>query len=137
MKNLIAMLAIAICSGCASAARWVEDNPEEAAWQALHVVDALQTANATHDGWCYSEVDPQTRLIIGERPERDRVYKWAVGNAVAHYLFFKAVKGTRFDKPLRIADMAFKINVLYGNHSEGIRVYGKNKLTEDCKRVRQ
>lgn len=134
MKGLIAILAIAICSGCASTAQWVQDNPEEAAWQALHVMDALQTANSTRDGLCYMESDPQTRLIIGERPERDRVYKWAVGNAVAHYLFFKAVEGTRFDKPLRVADMVFKINVVYDNHvHQGIRMYGKNKVSGNCR----
>lgn len=133
MKFLMAILAITLCSGCASTARWVEDNPEEAAWQALHVVDVLQTASGAGDSWCYEEVDKMTRLIIGERPTKDRVYKWGVASAVAHYAVLKAIEGTRFEKPIRVFDMVVKVKVVRGNHSQGVRMHGRNRLANECR----
>ena len=136
LRATLSIVAIVMCSGCASTAQWVQDNPEEAAWQALHAVDVLQTANFTKDLDCYSEVDPLTSKIIGKKPERERVYKWALGSAIAHYAIFKAIEGTRFDKPLRIADMAFKVNIAYSNHDVGIGIAGKNNLNKGkCKRL--
>lgn len=124
--------------GCSSTAQWVKDNPTETVWQTMHFIDTLQTANGiAGDTVCFKEADPVTRLIVGEFPEKDRVYKWAIGSAVAHYFVMKWLDDTKVGKFMRGADTGFKLNVIVGNHLNGVRIDGNNVADAKCLRQRR
>jgi len=57
--------------------------PEEIAWQTMHVYDTLQTADIVGDP-CYKEGHPITRKLIGEQPTKEGVAAWGVGSALFH-----------------------------------------------------
>ncbi len=57
--------------------------PEELAWQGMHVYDSLQTLDIVDDP-CYAEGHAITRKLIGDNPSREAVAGWAIGSAVFH-----------------------------------------------------
>jgi hypothetical protein len=63
-------------SGCAALRE-----PNEVAWQAMHVVDTLQTLQIASDRR-YREAE--SAWLLGERPKDETVLVWSVGTALAH-----------------------------------------------------
>lgn len=57
--------------------------PEELAWQGMHVYDTLQTADIVGDP-CYAEGHPLTSRMIGRDPSKEAVAAWGVGSALFH-----------------------------------------------------
>lgn len=76
---LVVLLAALFGVGGCTALR----QPEELAWQGLHVYDTLQTAAIVGDP-CYKEGHPITRKLIGEQPTEESVAAWGVGSALFH-----------------------------------------------------
>jgi hypothetical protein len=65
-----------VSSGCAALRE-----PNEVAWQAMHVVDTLQTLQISRDSR-YREAE--SAWLMGERPDETTVLAWSVGTALAH-----------------------------------------------------
>ena len=81
MGRLFVVAIAVVLGGCA---QWsTETRVEEGVFQALHVVDVLQTlAIANHSG-CYNEVG-DVYEIFSEHPSRTEVLEWGVGYAALH-----------------------------------------------------
>lgn len=122
----LAVLAVVCLAGCSSLR---DMPPSEYAWQGLHAIDTMQTLTIADNTHCMHEADPVTRLIIGENPERDRVYKWAVGNAVLHFLVFRWLddKAPRTSKVLRAIDLGGKGFTVGRNYEQGIGIGGRSR----------
>lgn len=81
LKLLLAAILLMVLlgvTGCTALSR-----PEELAWQGMHIYDTMQTADIVGDP-CYAEGHPMTKVIIGDKPNKDSVLAWGVGSAVLH-----------------------------------------------------
>ena len=138
MKIWSVLTITAFVSGCASLQ---EIHPLEYAWQAAHVVDALQTYEISREPDCAREGDPLTRLIIGEHPEKDRVYKWAIGTAIVHFLVWGWFdeKSPQASNVLRIGELALKADTIKSNADQGFKYLGgvSDKRHEACGRFKE
>jgi hypothetical protein len=71
--------ALAACS----ATEWsTETKLEEGTWQALHVVDTVQTMEIARNPACYTEVE--LGPIIGYHPSTSRVAAWSASEIALH-----------------------------------------------------
>ena len=103
--------------------------PEELAWQGLHVYDTLQTADIVNDP-CYAEGHPLTKALIGSDPSKQDVALWGVQSALFHagvseLLLRKEWKKTyRVWQAITILDTGMAIR---DGISIGVRVGGPNE----------
>tara|TARA_R100000657_G_scaffold17477_1_gene15141 strand:- start:534 stop:917 length:384 start_codon:yes stop_codon:yes gene_type:complete len=92
----------------------------EIAWQAMHVIDVMQTLEIqdhehleeSHSHW-----------IIGRQPDDDNVYAWGIASALAHYFLMKWVDdNTKYGKVIRQIEVGYKFGVIHKNYQAGIRI---------------
>jgi len=81
LKLLLAVVLLAAVFGVVGCTALRQ--PEELAWQSMHVYDSLQTMDIVNDP-CYAEGHAITAKLIGRNPSRGDVVGWAVGSAVFH-----------------------------------------------------
>jgi len=65
-----------VLSGCATLRE-----PDESAWQTMHVIDTIQTVHLVSDSR-YKEVE--SAWLIGAHPSDETVLAWSMGTALAH-----------------------------------------------------
>lgn len=132
MKIFASLLLSSCLVGCES----VPFNDSlEYAWQGMHVIDVLQTANGTAaNPVCHSEGNALTRGLIGKHPSKDDVYKWGIGSAITHFFLFKFVdryfNGGEVNIALRFIDTGSKLLTINSNHANGIRIRGDGLSTK-------
>jgi hypothetical protein len=131
MKYLTCALIFVLISGCSNLD---EKNTLEYTWQAMHVIDVLQTANGiAGSNGCVKESDPLTRALIGEHPNKNDVYVWGASIAVLHWFGMKWLDDKMPDSALvRVADNVLKFRTVGHNHKQGIRVDG---MTDELKTI--
>ena len=126
MKTPSLLLVIALLGGCASL-----DNMSrgEKTWQALHVIDTLQTLNAANDP-CYRESNGLTASLIGEQPSSGEVLAWGVGSAILHagvsHLLEKHEAPRWVQIGWDVISIGTVMHTIARNHTEGIRPWGNN-----------
>ena len=76
---LISLLAL---QGCAAIGNM---STEEKAWQAMNIIDGMQTMNIARNPKCFYERDSISRSIIGDHPSEAEAAALMVGYGVAHY----------------------------------------------------
>jgi hypothetical protein len=76
LRVMVLALVAAKLAGCAALRE-----PGELGWQAMHVIDTMQTLQISKDPR-YKEVE--SAWLIGEYPDQKTVFAWSVGLAVAH-----------------------------------------------------
>ena len=106
-----------LMSGCSTVDR------TEIAWQALHAVDALQTARIGSSD-CFYEKKELTSALIGENPSKAQVATWWIGTAALHALISSQLKN--YPTWYRIWQSVTIINTGYHivhNHNIGVRVF--------------
>ena len=130
--SVMAMACIAL-SGCESLQSFNEGS--EATFQAVHLVDTLQTIHGSASDPCYGEGDPVTRRLIGERPSSSEVAAWGVGYAMVHYGVTRLLTENGFDKTAavwEVATIADTVTAIGHNYSIGIRLGAPNKDPVGC-----
>ncbi len=92
----------------------------EIAWQAMHVVDVMQTLEIQD----HPELkEGMIHKIIGRQPDDDNVYAWGIGSAIGHYYLMRWIdKKTRHSKNIRRFELFLTVGVIAHNHEMGIRV---------------
>jgi len=126
--KLLAVLALCLVAlfacGCETLQR-----PEEAAWQSLHMVDMIQTADGMRDS-CVRESHPMTRQIIGEKPTTTGIAAYGLAAAGVHLLISDQLLERGYTRAyavwqvISIADSAYAVGQNYGI---GIRIGKPNK----------
>jgi len=92
----------------------------EIAWQAMHVIDVMQTLEI-QDHEHLEEV--HMRKVLGRNPDDDNVYAWGIAGAIAHYYLMKWIdENTNYGKALRHIEVGYKFGTISNNHSIGLRV---------------
>lgn len=114
-------------TGCATLS-----DPREASWQALNVIDALQT-DTLRDDPCLKEGHPLTRELIGENPSRGKVIAWAAGGAalhlgVSHWLLDRGY--TRTARVWQYISLTDKGIAVVKGYREGVRIGSPNVSCE-------
>lgn len=108
-------LPLLLCAGC--------QTPGEATWQAMHLVDGLQTLSIAKDP-CFYEKDPITRRIIGRNPSEADVVIWWAGTAVAHaWVSRRLERRERLYTIWQAVSLGSKGFTIGRNHSIGIRPF--------------
>jgi hypothetical protein len=115
-----AALLLALClTGCASLS--TETRVEEAAWQALNVVDTAQTVQIAQHPDRYWETGTM-RPFTGRHPSTGEALGWMAAFAVGHYAITNALQDhptlQRFWEAVTLGSKAY---VVIGNHSLGIQ----------------
>ncbi len=135
MKNIIIVIIAITASGCSTLR---DTHPLEYTWQAVHVIDVLQTANGiAGDPECHSEANPITRRMIGRHPDKDHVYKWGIGTAIFHFFVARWIENRKWIKPgsktgMRIIDNGIQLQTVVQNHKNGVRIDGHNEPYDGC-----
>lgn len=81
-RLLVTGAALLALAGC-SVTEWsTETKLEESSWQALHVVDTVQTMEIARNPACYNEVE--LGPIIGYHPSTGSVAAWSASEIVLH-----------------------------------------------------
>ncbi len=57
----------------------------EGTYQAVHLVDVIQTEKGPASDSCYYEANPVTAALIGKKPSTLGVVAWGAGDAIGHY----------------------------------------------------
>ena len=129
MHRLIIIPVLLLSFGCAS----FPEKPlwqAEAAWQAGHVVDVLQTINGPARDDCFTEGDPLTKSLIGENPSTEEAIAWGVAAGGIHWGVTKLLDHYNAKPWVKIAwqsvTITFKASTIVHNHNEGIRPWGRN-----------
>lgn len=125
MQVLVSIILVLVLTGCTAMRQ-----PGEIAWQAAHLVDALQT-DSLRDDPCLEESDPFTRALIGSEPSRGAVIAWAAGSAVVHAGITEWLLSREWNKlasAWQWITFGHKGIVVANNHRLGARVIGPNKM---------
>lgn len=115
--------AAVLLGGCAAL-----QQPGELAWQAGHVVDALQTDTFRTDP-CIHEGNSLTAALIGTDPSSESVAAWALGSAALHAGVTEWL--LRSDRPAwarawQYVTLGEKGIAIARNHDKGARISGAN-----------
>jgi len=116
-----------------------EIHPLEYTWQAMHVIDILQTANgvAANPG-CSEEGNSLTRNLIGIHPEKHEVYKWGFASSILHFFAGKWIDKQFGGSPdhvnlfIRSIDNGLKFSTIHSNHSSGVTTSGYDKKRREA-----
>lgn len=122
-SRVLPVVLVACLSGCSTLRQ-----PEELTWQALRVVDVLQTMEFRVDP-CVEEAHSITRRIIGKEPTKEAVIMNGIGGAaihlgVSHFLRERYPRSYALWQTVSIFDTG---SAVYGNHAIGIRIGGPNR----------
>jgi hypothetical protein len=124
-----AMAAAAGVTGCETLRQ-----PEEMAWQALHVADVGQTLKIPGSP-CLREGHPITSLLIGRQPTKAGVLAWGAASAGVHLLISDQLAARGMDRAyavwqfVSIGDSAASVG---RNHGIGIRIGTRNVGRAAC-----
>lgn len=126
LARFFTIFPVAVLTGCAAL-----QTPEERAWQAVHLVDSMQTYRIAQDGGrCYRETDPLTSQLIGETPSRESVIAWSIGTSLAHAAVTEALLRAEQPRAARIWNyitIGAVGEAVYHNWQIGIRIGAPNK----------
>lgn len=107
----------------------------EALWQALHVMDVIQTYKGPASDSCHYERNILTRQLIGKRPHPDKVVIWGITWGLLHLAYTKWLNetdmiGKNMKTALRFIDFTSKGITVLTNYDQGIGIIGKNRHTK-------
>lgn len=106
-----------------------ETNTEEATWQALNVVDTLQTVQIARNPTCYEEVGT-LRMFTGPHPSVKGAVLGGIGFSIAHYVAARAIENlVDYNPDYRVVQRVFQFGgllwkgqVVYHNDKIGLKV---------------
>jgi len=107
-------------------------DPAELSWQALHVVDTLQTRDAVRDP-CFQE--GESAWLIGHRPSDATLAAWSIGMAAGHAGVTHWLRETGHPRLARAWQAVTLAHVAYDvgqNWSIGVRLGSQNKTPPGC-----
>ena len=86
MKISIALIAIALLSGCAHQDRWTGYNTAlELTWQAANIADGIQTSRI-HENPLIEEKNAFTVAILGRQPDPTETAMYFATLGISHFL---------------------------------------------------
>lgn len=122
MSKIILILALLVILFFISVESKAEISDDEAIWQAMHMIDVMQTIEIAHSDY-HAEGENLTNFLISSHPNDTQVYAWGIGSAVAHYFIFKHIdKHSKYARRIRVIDNFYKLSFIVGNHQAGIRI---------------
>jgi hypothetical protein len=80
---LVLLIACLALGGCADLPQF--NQGAEATFQAVNLVDIMQSVHGAASDSCYREVEPITRALIGSQPSSTAVVVEGVGYGLVHY----------------------------------------------------
>ncbi len=124
MRKAAIILVLVSLQGCAA---YNNMSPSEKAWQALNVVDAMQTLDVARNPRCYKEGNALTSAVIGEHPSEAEVVGFMVAGAVVHYQISRYME--RKDAPMwlqkgfKYVSLGGKAITVGNNYSRGLHAW--------------
>lgn len=119
MKVAASIVCGTLLSGCAG----MSPRATEAAWQALHAVDAAQSIHIAREPECFHENAPLTRAIIGKHPSEAEVAAVMVGYSFLHAYLTDRLEG-RWLRTYQFVSFAATARNVVRNHQIGLRPFG-------------
>lgn len=107
----------------------------EGTYQALHLIDVVQTEHAAASDPCFYEADPVTSRLIGQKPSHAAVAAWGLGDAIVHYAvssWLSSLGWTRTEAAwqlLTISDAGYSVG---HNFAVGVRIGAPNVQNANC-----
>jgi len=126
-RPLAIVMSLATVSGCATLR-----DPAEMSWQALHLVDTLQTEKAVADP-CFQE--GESAWAIGHRPNDATIAAWSIATAAGHAGISHWLDATDHPKLKRAWQYLTLAHVGYNvgnNFTIGIRIGSQNRTPAGC-----
>lgn len=107
-------------------------DPAELSWQALHLVDTLQTEKAVSDP-CFQE--GESAWAIGHRPSDATIAAWSIATAAGHAGITHWLRETDHPKLARVWQYVTLARVGYNvghNFQLGVRIGSQNQRPSGC-----
>lgn len=126
-KTRIILLLCLGLLGCADIKQF--NRGAEATYQAVHIVDMVQTVHGPASDSCYAEVDPISRAVVGPHPSQATDIAWGFSESLIHYGVHRFLAGHEWN----VADTVWQAltigaasQAVVRNYQIGIRIGAPN-----------